>query len=327
MSLRLALIGAGRMGAHHARVLSQSSGVALDVVIDRDAGRAELVASLGGARHGTDHDLAFGCDAAIVATNAETHAGVAATLLGAGIPLLIEKPLSPLLGEARSIVETSRRLAVPVSCGFVERFNPVVRTAERLMREDFGPALHLVGIRHSPPDVAGGLSVVHDLLIHDIDLALRLSAGAWTGQAVGGIWASPWTATAEIADCTLLLAGGAGATCSASRMSQRKVRSLSVATERAMLELDLLRRTITVYQHVGHLTALDDAGYRAQTVMDLPFVREAGEPLALQLAHFLALVRGEADPDLERASLLAPHEAVAVLQDHAIGGLVRAMPA
>jgi len=330
VSLRLALIGAGRMGAHHARVLSQSPGVALDVVIDRDAGRAELVASLGGARHGIDHDLALGCDAAIVATNAETHAEVAATLLGAGIPLLIEKPLSPLLGEARLIVETSRRLGVPVSCGFVERFNPVVRTAERLMHDDFGPALHLVGIRHSPPDAnraLPGLSVVHDLLIHDIDLALRLSAGGWTGQAVGGIWASPETATAEIADCTLLLAGGAVATCSASRMSQRKVRSLSVATERAMLELDLLRRTITVYQHVGHLTALDDAGYRAQTVMDLPFVREAGEPLALQLAHFLALVRGEADPDLERASLLAPHEAVAVLQNQAIGGLARAMPA
>ncbi|HEY2665781.1 MAG TPA: Gfo/Idh/MocA family oxidoreductase [Actinomycetota bacterium] len=326
MSLRLALIGAGRMGAHHARVISQSPGAALDVVIDRDAGRAELVASLGGARHGTDHDLALGCDAAIVATNAETHADVAASLLGAGIPLLIEKPLSPLLGEARLIVETSRRLGVPVSCGFVERFNPVVSTARRLMHEDFGPALHLVGIRHSPPDSGGGLSVVHDLLIHDIDLTLQL-CGGWTGQAVGGIWVSPSTATAEIADCTLLLAGGAVATCSASRMSQRKVRLLTLATERAMLELDLLRRTITVYQHVGHLSALDDAGYRAQTVMDLPFVREAGEPLALQLAHFLALVRGEADPDLERASLLGPHEAVAVLQDQAVGGLPWAIPA
>ena len=114
MSLRLALIGAGRMGAHHARVLSQSPGVALDVVIDRDAGRAELVASLGGARHGTDHDLALGCDAAIVATNAETHAGVAATLLGAGIPLLIEKPLSPLLGRhGRS---SRRRAGSPSPC-------------------------------------------------------------------------------------------------------------------------------------------------------------------------------------------------------------------
>jgi hypothetical protein len=209
----------------------------------------------------------------------------------------------------------------------VERFNPVVKTAERLMHDDFGPALHLVGIRHSPPDAAGGLSVVHDLLIHDVDLSLRLCAGGWTGQAVGGIWTSPWTGTEEIADCTLLLEGGTVATCSASRMSQRKVRSLSVATERAMLELDLLRRTITVYQHVGHLTALGDAGYRAQTVMDLPFVREAGEPLALQLAHFVALVGGEADPELERASLLAPHEAVALLQDQAIGGLVQAVPA
>jgi predicted dehydrogenase len=327
MSLRLALIGAGRMGANHARVISQSPGVDLDVVIDRDPARAELVASLAAARHGTDPDLALGCDAAIVATNAETHWEVAADLLSAGIPLLVEKPLSPSLEEARLIVGTSRSLGVPVTCGFVERFNPVVRTAERLMHDDFGPALHLVGIRHSPPDAAGGLSVVHDLLIHDVDLALRLCAGGWTGQAVGGIWTSPWTETEEIADCTLLLEGGTVATCSASRMSQRKVRSLSVATERAMLELDLLRRTITVYQHVGHLTALGDAGYRAQTVMDLPFVREAGEPLALQLAHFVALVGGEVDPELERASLLAPHEAVALVQDQAIGGLVQAVPA
>jgi predicted dehydrogenase len=327
MSLRLALIGAGRMGAHHARVISQSPGVALGVVIDRDPDRAELVASMAGARRGTDPDLALDCDAAIVATNAETHWEVAAGLLSAGIPLLVEKPLSPLLEEARLIVGTSRSLGVPVTCGFVERFNPVVRTAERLMHEDFGPALHLVGIRHSPPDAAGGLSVVHDLLIHDVDLALRLCAGGWTGQVVGGIWTSPWGGTAEIADCTLLLGGGTVATCSASRMSQRKVRSLSVATERAMLELDLLRRTITVYQHVGHLTALGDAGYRAQTVMDLPFVREAGEPLALQLAHFAALVRGETDPELERVSLLAPHEAVALLQDQAIGGLVQGVPA
>src|SRR5207244_3785267 len=229
------------MGAHHARVLSQSPGVALDVVIDRDSRRPAPVASPGAARHGIDHDLALGCDAAIVATNAETHAEVAATLLGAGIPLLIEKPLSPLLGEARLIVETSRRLGVPVSCGFVERFNPVVRTAERLMHEDFGPALHLVGIRHSPQDAAGGRSAVP--------------------VAIPGS------------------------------------------------------------EHSGQLTALDAAGYRVQTVMHLPLVREAREPLALQLAHFLALVRGEADPDLERASLLAPHEAVAVLQDHAIGGL------
>lgn len=313
MSLRIALIGAGRMGTHHARVISQAPDATLGVVIDRERSRAELVASLAGAPVADDLGAALACQAAVVATNAETHHDLALTLMEAGIPVLVEKPLSPSLAEVRAMVGASRMLGVPMTCGFVERFNPVVRTAQRLMQDDFGPALHAVGIRHSPPDAAGGLSVVHDLLIHDVDLALRFCAGEWPGTAVGSTWVSPRTAVPEIADCTLQTAGGAVATCSASRMGQRKIRTHTLATERALLELDLLRRTITVYQHVGYLAALDDAGYRAQTVVDLPFVREAGEPLALQLAHFLALVRGEADPEVERASLVAPHEAVAML--------------
>jgi len=325
MSLRIGLIGAGRMGANHARVVSQSADATLEVVVDREGTRAELIASLAGARFSTDPREALACDAAIVATGAETHAEVALAFLEAGLPLLVEKPLSPLLEEARLTVATSRAAGVPLACGFVERFNPVVRTAERLMADDFGPALHCVAIRHSPPDAAGGLSVIHDLLIHDVDLALRLCAGSWAGEAVGGVWISPATGVPEIADCTLRLAGGALATCSASRMAQRKTRSLSLATEPAMVELDLLRRTITVYQHVGHFAALDDAGYRAQTVMDLPVVREAREPLALQLAHFLALVREEADADAERNGLLAPHEAVARMQERAIGLVTRAV--
>lgn len=316
MSPRVALIGAGRMGTNHARVIAASPEASLAVIVDTDLGRAELLASLSGAPASCDLEDALACDAAVVATNVGSHLEIATALMEAGVPVLVEKPLAGHLEEVSAMVATSRRLGVPMACGFVERFNPVVRTALRQM-QDYGPALHLVGVRHSPRDAAGGVSVVHDLLIHDVDLALQLCTGTFAGQVTGGTWTSPQTGVAEIADCTIQLSGGAMATCSASRMSQRKVRSLTLATERAMLDLDLLRRTITVYQHVGHLAALDDAGYRAQTVMDLPFVREAGEPLALQLAHFLTVARGESDPEEERATLLAPHEVVALLEAQA----------
>jgi predicted dehydrogenase len=312
MNARVALVGAGRMGTNHARVIAASPEASLAVIVDRDRGRAELLASLTGAPASSDLEDALACDAAVVATNVESHLEIATALMEAGVPVLVEKPLAGHLKQATTMVTTSRRLGVPMACGFVERFNPVVRTALRQM-QDYGPALHVVGVRHSPRDAAGGVSVIQDLLIHDVDLALLLCAGDFQGSVTGGTWLSPQTGVAEIADCTIQLSGGAMATCSASRMSQRKVRSLTLATERALLELDLLRRTITVYQHVGHLAALDDAGYRAQTVMDLPFVRENGEPLALQLAHFLALARGEADPEAERATLLAPHEVLSAL--------------
>lgn len=315
--LKVGVIGAGRMGRHHARVLSRCPDTEVAVVIDVDPLRAELLASGFGCRASTRLEDACSCDAAVVATPPGDHLEVALPLLEAGIPLLVEKPLSEDLREARAIVEASRSRRVPLACGFVERYNPVVLAAARLM-EDAGPALHLVGLRHSPPDPVVATSVVHDLLIHDIDLALRMCAGGWAVEVAGGLWRGGPRGGVEIADCVLVTDAGAMATLSASRMGQRKVRRLELSTPAGQMELDLLRRTITVYRHVTH-EAAEGGTYRAETVMDIPFVQEAGEPLALQLSHFVALVRGEVDPDAEREGLLPPHEVATRVQQDALG--------
>jgi predicted dehydrogenase len=307
--MRIALIGAGRMGTLHARVVRSSPDASLDVVIDSDLLKADLLASTYGSRSTTSVEAALACDAAIVATPPGSHLEIAGDLMNAGIPVLVEKPLAPTVREAEELVALSRSTGVAMTCGFVERFNPVIATARHVM-EEYGQALHLVSVRHSPPDPLVAVDVVQDLLIHDADLALRLCAGEWTGEVKGATWSPAPGSWSEIADCTLTFDSGALATLSASRMSQRKVRQLNLSTPRALIELDLIRRTITVFRHVSHQTT-DGSGYRADTVMDIPFVREAGEPLALQFAHFLRLASGAADPVAERDGLLAPHQIAA----------------
>lgn len=299
--LPVALVGAGAMGTNHARVLMDSAQARLAFVVDPDPDRARVLAEKAGCPWATDVEDLHDSRGAIIATPPATHASIAVDLLRRGLPVLVEKPLSGDLEEVRQMLQVAEETGVPMTGGFVERFNPVVRTAEGLLDSD---PVHVLAVRHSPPDARAVASVVDDLLIHDIDLALRLMHADEVATVSGSTWTPPGGAVAEIADATLQFAGGALATVSASRAGQRKVRTLSIVTATQLVELDLLRQDITVYRHLAHSGG---QGYRADTSVDIPFVRQAGEPLALQLRHFVALVRGEADADRERRSLLGPH--------------------
>lgn len=303
--LRVGLIGAGSMGANHARVIAASTRARLAVVVDADPERAGALAHGAGARTSTGVEDVLGCDAVVVASATESHPEIAATLLDAGVPVLVEKPLASDLADVERMVKSSDAVGVPLMCGFVERFNPVIATVREMIDS---PPVHIVGMRHSPHTPRATSSVVHDLLIHDIDLAMHVSDDYGAAVVSGCTWTPAGTTTAEIADCTMRFGSGWMATLSASRAGQRKVRTLQVTTEQALYDVDLLRQDLSVYRHVSQSQV--EAGpttYRSVTVVDVPFVRYGGEPLALQLAHFLDLVEGKADAEAERERLLPPH--------------------
>lgn len=303
-ALRVGVVGAGNMGANHARVVAASPRAQLAVVVDADPDRAAAVAAEhGAARAGQWLDDLGAVDAVILATPTESHVALARDLLSAGVPVLVEKPVATTVEDVEKLLDDSVASGVPVLGGFVERFNPAVATAVAML--DTSP-IHLVAIRHSPAAPRIETSVVFDLLIHDLDLAVRLggAGGSVTGVAtpVGG---SP---TAELADCTVRFPGGLVATLSASRAGQRKVRQVTITTENAVYDIDLLRQDLSVYRHVRHEQVVAGArAYRAATTVDIPFVRHGGEPLALQLEHFCDLVEGLADAGAARAGILEPH--------------------
>jgi predicted dehydrogenase len=300
------------MGGHHARVIGSSMRARLYAVVDNDIARASAMADQIGCLATSDLEVAARCDAVVVATPTESHLEVALALLAAGRPLLIEKPLAPDLASVHAILKESEARDVPVMCGFVERFNPVIAAAMEVID---GPPVHLVALRHSPPAGRIVSSVIADLLIHDLDLAVHFAAGAAVQRVVSNTWIPPGAAVPEIADCTLRFSTGTLATLSASRMSQRKVRAFTVATLTQLVELDLLRQDVSVYRHVRHeQLGGPSTTYRAETVVDIPFVRHAGEPLALQFEYFLDLIEGRVDPDLERQRLLPAHAIAAQVE-------------
>ena len=301
--IRIGLVGAGQMGANHARVVAASPRASLAVVIDVDAERAKGISFRYGAAASPELDAAMQCDAVIIATPTHAHARTALAFIDRGVPLLVEKPIAADLAEAELVCRAAGDQGVVLTCGFVERFSPVITAAMGLLNEE---PKHVVTMRHSPGAPRISDSVVHDLLIHDIDIALRLMHGADVDNVGGSSWSPRGNGSAEIADCTLKFSTGGIATLSASRAGQRKMRSMQIYTSTLLLELDLLRADLTVYRNV-HQEQSAELTYRAETIIDIPFVRHIGEPLALELEHFLDLVEGRVDPAAEIEGVLAPH--------------------
>ena len=316
---RLALVGAGQMGSSHARIIAESPLADLAVVIDVDAEAAKRVAGTFDSVPSTNLADALDCDGVIVAGSTAARMECVLPLLEAGLPMLVEKPFAPTLAELDQLLAIARRSETAVMCGFVERFNAAFRTALQILD---GPATHLLAIRHSPAATRITSSVVNDLMLHDLDVAQCVFGDA-DGVLVGSACVQPsnskWN---EIADCTIAFSSPIDerhderhderqgiATLSANRMGQRKVRSLTIHTATKLVEVDLLRQDVTVYRNVSQemLHSAGGVGYRSSTEVELPFVRHFGEPLALQLGHFLDLIDGVADPAQELRQIRPAH--------------------
>jgi predicted dehydrogenase len=307
--VRIAIVGSGAMGALHARVVSQSMEAELACVIDPDAEAGEALAERWRSRWFPELDSFRGIDALIVASPTGSHVQWAKRAVDEGKPVLVEKPIAEDLAEVDSLLDLARARGVPLSCGLLERFNSAILTAVQIVDE---PS-HVVTIRHSPylPRIASG--VAYDLLIHDVDFMLRLAGRMPDDVTAHFSYAHPYSqpGSEDVIEASLQFDGMLAAL-SASRISQRKLRSLVIYELERMIEVDLVRQDITVYRHVG-ADFLEDGGhgYRQQTVMDIPVVQNAREPLVSQLEHFVALASGEADATEELDSLRAPHAVVA----------------
>jgi len=306
---RVALVGAGSMGRNHARVIAESNRADLAVVVDPFEASGAPLAEQHGSRWAPDLDALSGVDAVVVAASTEHHYDIAGEVLRLGLPLLIEKPVCPSLAQTVEILNAAEAGGTPIMCGLLERYNPAVLAAMRMID---GP-LYARADRHSPyaPRIKTG--VAWDLLVHDVDLIAQLFGGSDPDSInveVGHFHPSSVAGAEDVVDVSLRFAGGGVASASASRLGQRKVRSLLVQTLDDMIEVDLLRRGVTLYRHS---TISEDrpggAGYRQMTEMEVPEIT-GREPLATQFDRFLDLVAGSVDIDAERRSILPAHRIV-----------------
>jgi predicted dehydrogenase len=305
---RIALIGAGSMGRNHARIVAENPDAELALIVDPFESSGRPVADQYDARWTPELELED-IDAVVVAASTEHHYGIARDVIAAGKPLLVEKPICPSLAQTEEILAAAESAGTPIMCGFLERYNPAIIAARAMIDEP----LYARAERHSPyvPRIKTG--VAWDLLVHDVDLISQMFGArvpSRVGVEVGNFHPSSLPGAEDVIETSLGFDGGGLASASASRLGQRKVRSLLVQSLDHMVEIDLLRRGVTLYRHT---TISEDkpggAGFRQMTEMEVPEIT-GREPLAAQFERFLGLVSGAFDADEERRSIVPAHRIV-----------------
>lgn len=249
-TLRIGLIGAGHLGRIHARLLSGIEGVELVGVADPIADARRAVAAENNIAETADfRELLPRIDAAIVATPTRFHHAVAMHLAEHGIHLLVEKPITSTVAEARELIHAARWNNVVLQVGHIERFNPALAPlAARIARPRFIEAVRQGPYTWRSTDV----SVVLDLMIHDLDLALWLTGFAGSQRIenpLERVSAIGWTVMGgeeDFAQARIEFADGCVANLTASRVSHRPRRQMQIWTGDAQFEIDFNTRRSTI---------------------------------------------------------------------------------
>jgi predicted dehydrogenase len=236
--LRVAVVGVGDFGRHHARVYSQLEDAELIGVLDTDPERASRIAEEFSTAVLPDVESLRGrVDAASVAVPTIHHAQVGCRLLELGIDVLVEKPMASSLAEADRLIEAARRHNRVLQVGHLERFNPGVVAVASVVRQPLYFEVHRLGV-FSPRSL--DVDVVYDVMIHDLDILLALAASPVVEVRSLGI--PVVTDKVDIAHARLEFASGAVASVTASRVSVERVRKLRFFQEHEYISLDYGRQ-------------------------------------------------------------------------------------
>jgi len=285
--LRVGVIGVGSLGQWHARIYSEMADLELAGVYDADPQRAsEIATRYGTATFDSIEAVAAQVDAVSIVVPTHLHHEVFERVLPFKVHMLVEKPISSTFEEAETMVRKAEAANLLLQVGHVERFNPVMTFLEaHLTKARFIEATRLAPY---PPLREGALprgtevSVVLDLMIHDLDIILRLANSPVKAiHATGVAVLSP---TEDIANARLQFENGCVANVSASRISQEKLRKIRVFQDDTYLSLDYMSQS-------GQLCRRTATGIEA-----MPVPIDKSEPLAAELRSFADCVKLRHDP-------------------------------
>ena len=281
--VRIAIAGVGSFGRNHLRVLRSLTGARLTAVVDTDRTRADEAAAQYECEAVADMAALRGkVDAAIVATPTITHAEIGCALLEQGIDVLVEKPIASDLNAAERLIDAARRYGRILQVGHLERFNPAVAALRKIVRNPLFFEVHRLSL-FSPRSL--DVDVVLDLMIHDLDIVLKLTSRMPQEIRAAGI--SILSGKVDIANVRLAFPGGCICNLTASRVSTERVRKIRVFQPRQYLSLDYARQDLIAFE----VSPERQIGFQAVTV-------EKDEPLKLELDSFLRAVKTREQPEV-----------------------------
>ncbi len=289
--IRTGVIGVGHVGYHHARNYAALENVTLAGVVDTDEARAaKACQDFGVPQFNTVAELAeAGVDAVSVAVPTTAHHAITLELLDAGVDVLVEKPMADSSEHAAEMAAAASAKDRILQVGHIERFNGAVIALFQAIREPKFIECH----RLSPYASRGDdVSVVLDLMIHDLDIVLGLDGGEVASvDAVGVPVFSPFE---DIANVRIRFASGCVANLTSSRVSMERMRKIRIFEADAYVSTDYTEQEVLVYRKKPGPIPRDIPPMERIVVERLPVQRE--EPLRRELAAFVTCVQTRERP-------------------------------
>ena len=284
MRVRVAVIGVGHLGQHHARLLASMEDVELVGICDTNRPRAdEIAAKFGGRVFADARDLISNVDAVTVAVPTVSHLDAALPFLSSGVATLVEKPIAPSVADASRLIDAAERGGALLATGHTERFNPAVAKALPLIADPRFIEIHRLG---TFPERSLDIDVIFDLMIHDLDLLLSVvKSEVIQIEAVG---VNVLTPKADIANARLRFASGCIANVTASRISRERVRKARFFQNDAYVSIDYAAQELEIFRLVK--------GNGRPIIQGGKIAVDNEEPLRRELEDFIDAVRTRRQP-------------------------------
>ncbi len=291
--LRAGVIGFGYLGFHHTRIYSDLKDVELVGVVDiSEERRAKAISDFQVPAFPTIEEiLKQGVDLVSVVTPTSTHADVAIPFLEAGVNVLVEKPISATVEDGQKIVEVAQKNGCILQVGHVERFNGAVRALFNLIDNSRFIECH----RLSPfPGRGTDVSVVHDLMIHDLDIILALTRSPVISMDAVGV--SVFSDSEDIANVRLRFQSGCVANLTASRVSMDRMRKIRIFSAREYVSTDYSSQSLLVYRKKEE--DIPPNRNPMEFIEITPIQVSNEEPLMAEIKAFVSAVRNGTSPEV-----------------------------
>ena len=270
--IRAGVVGTGHMGQYHILAYAELWDVELVGIVDADGEKARQLASQYDTRAFPDHRELIGkVDVASVAVPTPLHFVVTLDLLEAGISVLVEKPLTPTLEEAKELFHLAREHGSLLHVGHVERFNGAVQELKKSVERPI-----LIESRRLGPFVPRVQhdTVVMDLMIHDIDIVLGLVDGE--PRRINAMGWALHSSTPDVAHVQILFETGTIASITASRATEQKIRTLAITQPDAYIVLDYADQDIQIHRRAAseYILNRESIRYRQESFVEHLFVHK-----------------------------------------------------
>lgn len=294
--LKIGVIGTGHMGRNHIRNINDEKRFDLVGIYDVDYERALVLAEEYGTKaYEKMGRLLDDVEAVVVAVPSSLHKDVGLEAASHGVNALIEKPLATNSADARILTKAFEKAGLKLQVGHIERFNAVVQEARKIL--DGEKVFYIEAHRYSPFSGSGRIkdvSVIEDLMIHDIDIVCDLMEPA-TVTDIRGNGELIKSESTDFATCMLDFSSNSHAVINASRVSQSKERTLEIHTNNSVVFADLLNKTLTVTKGTEMMVDGGQSGtYKQDAVVQKIFVPII-EPLRAELQSFYDAIINDKD--------------------------------